>query len=711
MSKENNKVDINKHEIDIDTLKKQNVNDLLSIKELYKRIEELDEKTTQIKYIDNTLVKKLKKEYENLKRVILNENVQVELNNKIEETKNVQVELNNKIEETKTEINEVSSQMDTKANKDSVFTMANMGQDIKEAMSGGSVAVVGKDSVLEENVVDGQITARKMRNNRRTVNLFDYQNMNLFDGYFNNSGFVSASKMKTLYTPINISSNTKFTIHREKLGSRFKVATCSNVPTNGGTINTLIDNASNDLVIEATSTDKYIAVWFYNSSVDSESYIEYAKGIQIEIGNKFTEFHDYIELNIEKGDLSYNLQDELKSYNFINTIKEDLYKTSKNIFDIDNINMINALFSSTNSITINSNAYSIFVPISNSLGDNITITKSILTTNFRVGTTTTIPTAGVSINTFKATSANNITIPITANDKYLIVYLYNKTADKTTTLEDVLSNLMIEYGAVFTGHEKHTYIDVIPKDAIRPFNSNNFLKTANEPLISIVNDGAELISGLESLKNLCDELGIKCTYALLTMLVEPTHSRFNEEILNLYKQWQLEGFHITTEGETHEEHWKADKLDLSLCEKDVINGLITMRKQGFLNYEHMVVPNSIATKEMQDMIKKWCKCAITGGSKPNISYHDGRFNIHRLFIMSDASGGLGLQGYKDVIDNTIENNGWLVFGLHTSLTNEYDETLVRNVLEYAQSKGIRILPFNQAYSIKESIYTFGEIFN
>ena len=66
MPKENNKM-----QVDIDTLKKQNVNDLSSIKELYKRIEELGEKTTQIKYINNTLVKKLKKEYENLKKIIL----------------------------------------------------------------------------------------------------------------------------------------------------------------------------------------------------------------------------------------------------------------------------------------------------------------------------------------------------------------------------------------------------------------------------------------------------------------------------------------------------------------------------------------------------------------------------------------------------------------------------------------------------------------
>ena len=57
MTKENNKVDIV-------TLKKQNVNDLLSIKEIYTKLEELGEKITKIKYIDNTLVKKLKKEYE-----------------------------------------------------------------------------------------------------------------------------------------------------------------------------------------------------------------------------------------------------------------------------------------------------------------------------------------------------------------------------------------------------------------------------------------------------------------------------------------------------------------------------------------------------------------------------------------------------------------------------------------------------------------------
>ena len=65
-------IDINKHEVDIDNLKKQNENDLTSIKELYIKIEELEKKIEQIKYIDTTLVNKIKKDYEKFKSEILN---------------------------------------------------------------------------------------------------------------------------------------------------------------------------------------------------------------------------------------------------------------------------------------------------------------------------------------------------------------------------------------------------------------------------------------------------------------------------------------------------------------------------------------------------------------------------------------------------------------------------------------------------------------
>ena len=90
-------IDINKHEVDIDTLFKQNENDLCSIKELYRKLKELEKKISQIKYIDSNLADKLKKEYENLKRIILDENIQVKLTNDINDIKSRLENLENQV--------------------------------------------------------------------------------------------------------------------------------------------------------------------------------------------------------------------------------------------------------------------------------------------------------------------------------------------------------------------------------------------------------------------------------------------------------------------------------------------------------------------------------------------------------------------------------------------------------------------------------------
>ena len=109
MSNENNKM-----QVDIENLIKQNVNDLCSIKELYRKLEEIQEKITQIKYVDNLLAKKLKKEYEKLKKIILDENIQAKLANEIETTN---VKLNNEIEtinvKLNNEIETINSHMNT----------------------------------------------------------------------------------------------------------------------------------------------------------------------------------------------------------------------------------------------------------------------------------------------------------------------------------------------------------------------------------------------------------------------------------------------------------------------------------------------------------------------------------------------------------------------------------------------------------------------
>ena len=155
MPKENNKVDINKHEIDIDTLFKQNVNDLSAIKELYKKLKDMENKISQIKYIDSQLANKLKKEYEKLKNIIFDENIQVKLTNDINDIKEVNTKLTNDIES-------INSQLDSRASKDEVdierkridsFTK------LKEGSTTGDAelidARIGFDGVIYETLGSG----------------------------------------------------------------------------------------------------------------------------------------------------------------------------------------------------------------------------------------------------------------------------------------------------------------------------------------------------------------------------------------------------------------------------------------------------------------------------------------------------------------------------------------------------------------------------
>ena len=105
MPKENNKM-----QFDIDNLFKQNVNDLTSIKELYRKLKEVEEKITQIKYTDTVLANKLKKDYESLKRIILKDYESLKC---IILDENIQAKLSN-------DIKTINSQLDTIENETSI---------------------------------------------------------------------------------------------------------------------------------------------------------------------------------------------------------------------------------------------------------------------------------------------------------------------------------------------------------------------------------------------------------------------------------------------------------------------------------------------------------------------------------------------------------------------------------------------------------------
>lgn len=204
-------------------------------------------------------------------------------NNNIEGLDKVKSDLNN----IKGEVNELNTQYkdiaNNKADKNSVFTMANMGQDIKEAMTGGSVAVVGKNSVLTENIADKQVTMEKTSfiDVTRIVDLLPKERLLGDNKSWNNVGWwEDSSNYYVMETPISIVPGENYRIFSNIGGNFkglniskiiFKSVTSTEVGSEGYVGNKI--NVSSYITIPEGAT--YMFIQFYNGDEGSLSKQEF----------------------------------------------------------------------------------------------------------------------------------------------------------------------------------------------------------------------------------------------------------------------------------------------------------------------------------------------------------------------------------------------------------------------------------------------------
>ena len=188
-------IDINKHEVDIENLFKQNELDLCSIKEIYRKLKELEKKISQIKYIDSNLANMLKKDYESLKKVILDENIQFELKDKI-----------NKVENTiNKNVDEINSELNTKVNLN-VNNLVNMFD--KNTVTMGKFQNGDGSIVNSSNHIIGQLTNVE---NVKTVIIKNQLPIGLrVSEYDVNGNFIKRTSRTDTELILNLSENTKY---------------------------------------------------------------------------------------------------------------------------------------------------------------------------------------------------------------------------------------------------------------------------------------------------------------------------------------------------------------------------------------------------------------------------------------------------------------------------------------------------------------------
>ena len=276
----------NNFQIDIDNLFKQNVNDLSAIKELYRKLQEMENKILQIKYIDSNLANKLKKEYEKLKRIILADNVQAKLSNDIEtinlqldtkaskeETKNIQVKLSNDIKKINSHLDTKASKIDLEVERKRIDKLTKLGEGSTTGDAELIDARIGANGVVYDNLGTGLRKQFNVINNdiNNIKSLSEY--IYLENGYItgkyvspSTGNFVNKSEWTTTEF-IDIESIDKYLYMNVSRANYHYLAFYDENKNyiSGGTSN----NAIYEWAIEIPYNAKYIRASFYTDDKDT----------------------------------------------------------------------------------------------------------------------------------------------------------------------------------------------------------------------------------------------------------------------------------------------------------------------------------------------------------------------------------------------------------------------------------------------------------
>lgn len=240
---------------------------------------------------------------------------------------------------------------------------------------------------------------------------------------------------------------------------------------------------------------------------------------------------------------------------------------------------------------------------------------------------------------------------------------------------------------------------------------SELLKYANlqsKKIVTWIDDDTVSVTAIEKVKTICDELGMKSTFGCIT-------GRATEDVISALKEYQRQGFHITTHTATHTRWYKDEGGEPiytpSERETDLIISIEMLRENGFIDSDFIIYPGtSLQQSDVKPLAMKWCRGGVDPGDAykgVNYLYGAGKYKISREFI----NKGTDVSVYKAYIDSAeAKENSWLVFGTHSGSSSDFDPVLTKGVLSYALSKGYVPMTLNEAMKYREALYKVGELY-
>ena len=325
-----------------------------------------------------------------------------------------------------------------------VITNSMLSQEVRESMTGGSVAVVGENAILNKNIADGQVSVDKTN--------FAEKGRNKFNGFFTLGYGLTGSYPNLVYSVVSngvsvifkTTPNTTYTVSKSDDVNRFGIALFENYPEVGTSVTRAVlrsDTDSTQKTLTVGKNENYMVIYMDNTGVIPTF-------LQIEEGEIKTEFEGYTTVKI-------NLTDD--SIPVIKPEMTSFAKSGKNLADPSfYLNNVYLAGDSSALRPMSSDGGYIYV-FKGEKGKTYTISRSDDGDRYGLGVSIEKPEINVYLtrvlnsNTVKWTSK---TVTLENEESYIVIGISSVSSNKK------IEQLQIEEGDVKTDFEDYSTVKI-----------------------------------------------------------------------------------------------------------------------------------------------------------------------------------------------------------------------------------------------------------
>lgn len=220
---------------------------------------------------------------------------------------------------------------------------------------------------------------------------------------------------------------------------------------------------------------------------------------------------------------------------------------------------------------------------------------------------------------------------------------------------------------------------------------------------------------IPKVKNICDEKGIKCSFA--------ANGTPSGTLLTLLRSYQAEGFDIVSHSYTHGHFWYnyvdtdgINHYDINKIREDIQNTYRTLNELGFCPKVLVYPGGGGETEETRIAVSRYFDFGIQAGhSAPTDFYMKGKYRIDRYFMETDATDDnfdSDLKAFKNYVQQCAEVKHPVILGSHSATADwsKWNTNFVKACVQYLLDEGYTFMTATELCEALKPAYDFVSIY-